>query len=130
MKAKMSRKKAHAISFILFLVGIGAMILIQDWWPSIALVVGLPIAVRQYLLGRVFDTVVSLFVFIGIFITVQFDIRWQLLLPILFTVGGIYIFFREFFGGTSVTEADDEEDLNHEIEEDQHKKDKDEDKKD
>jgi len=118
----MSRKKAQALSLILFLFGMAVLVYTQSWWPSIMLVIGLPIALRQYLLGRSYDMAVSLFVFVGVFVTVQFDISWRILLPILFTLGGLYIFFREFFGGTSVTEAEEEEDLNQEIEEEQHKK--------
>ncbi len=122
-RPKMSRKKAHVISFLFFIVGIGILLLMKSWWPSIALVLGISIAVRQYLLGRMFDMIVSLFIFLGIFITIQFDIHWRALLPILFTLGGIYIFFREFFGGKSVSESEQEEDLSYEIEEDEkHKK--------
>lgn len=120
----MSKKKAQAYSLVLFLIGLALLIFLGNWWPSIMLVVGLPIALRQYLLGRLYDMAISLFVFVGVFVTVQFDIAWKVLLPTLLTIGALYIFFREFFGGTSTTEGEEEEDLNHEIEEDQEKKSK------
>ena len=115
---KMSKKKAHAFSLALFLVGLGILTYIKVWWPPIMLVVGIPLAFRQYLLGRTYDMIVSLVVFLGVFITVQFQIKWNVLLPVLFTLGGIYIFFREFFGPKDSREIEKEEDINKEIEED------------
>lgn len=113
---KTSRKKAHSIGFALFLIGIGLLFIFQSWWPAIALVIGLSIAVKKYLLHEFFDMIVALVIFIGIFVTVQFaSSKW--VLPVLFILGGSYIFFREFFGGSSLPESDREEDLNHEIEE-------------
>src|SRR5829696_7329702 len=91
-----TKKTAKAVSFALFLIGLAALIYIGIWWPGIMLAVGIPLAVRQYLLGRHYDMAISLFVFIGVFITVQFDISWEILLPVLFTLGGIYILFREY----------------------------------
>jgi hypothetical protein len=123
MRPLLSRKKANAYSFSLFLVGLALLIIFENWWPGIMLAVGLPVALHQLLLGRTYDMALSLFVFVGAFVSVQFDIAWKILIPTLLSIGAVYIFFREFFGGTSITESEDEEDLNHEIEEEQHKKD-------
>ncbi len=82
------------------------------------LIVGLPLALRQFLLGRTYDTIVTLLVFVGTFVTVQFDISWKIFLPVLFTLGAIYILFREFMGPDETPEDEKEEALNHEIEED------------
>ncbi|MBI3220770.1 MAG: hypothetical protein HYZ44_14745 [Bacteroidetes bacterium] len=114
-----SKKKAKAISVALFLISLAITSYLGTWWPSIMLVIGIPLALRQYLLGRHYDMGVSLFVFIGVFVTVQFDISWEILLPVLFAIGGIYILFREFLESKEGL-AEEEEDINHEIEEDQH----------
>ena len=116
-KQRTSKKKAHALSFAIFLVGLAILTLTKSWWPSIMLAIGIPLALRQYLLGKIYDMAISLVVFLGVFITVQFNIKWDILLPILFTLGGIYIFFKEFFGPKEETEHDREKDLNKEIEE-------------
>ena len=116
-KVLMSKRKAHALSFALFLVGLAILTLTKSWWPSIMLAIGLPLALRQYLFGRIYDMIVSLVIFVGVYITVQFQIKWDILLPVLFTIGGIYIFFREFFGPKDYTEADKEENKNKEFEE-------------
>ncbi len=117
-----SHRKAQTLAIILFLFGLVILILTQNWWPGIMLAAGFPIILRQFLLGRIHDVGISLFIFVGTFISVQFEIAWKILLPVLFSLGGIYILFREFFGGCSISEAEEEEDHNLEIEEDQQKK--------
>ena len=113
-----SRKKAHALSTALFLVGIGVLIFTGNWWPGIMLAVGLPIALRQFLLGSTYDMCVTLLVFVGTFVTVAFDISWRIFLPILFTIGAIYILCRELMEQDEEgDEEEKEEDASHEIEE-------------
>lgn len=114
----MSRKKAHSLSFLIFLIGLAIITYFKYWWPAIMLVIGIPIATRQYLVGRRFDMIISLIVFLGAFITVQFSIKWEIVLPVLFTIGGLYVFFKEFFGPKDTDEEEKEEDKNIEIEED------------
>lgn len=112
-----SKKTAKRYSFALFLVGLALLTYLQSWWPAIMLVIGIPLALRQALTGRHYDMGITLFVFIGVFVTVQFDISWEILLPVLFTLGGIYVFFREYIESKEVSEQESEEDLNVEIEE-------------
>jgi len=116
-----SRKRARAFSAALFLICLAALILMEHWidfwWPGIMLAIGLPLALRQYLLGRTYDTVVTLLVFIGTFVTVEFDISWNVFLPIIFTLGAVYILLREAFEDSPPPEPEQEEELNHEIEE-------------
>ena len=120
----MSKRKAHSLSFALFLIGLAIITYFKYWWPGIMLTVGIPIALKQYLDGKRFDMIVSLIVFLGAFITVQFDIKWEVVLPVLFTIGGLYVFFREFFGPKDITEADIEENQNKEIEEEKEEEEK------
>ncbi len=117
-----SRKRAHTLSTALFLIGLAILSFTGIWWPGIMLVVGVPLALRQYLLGRNYDMMVTLLVFVGTFVTVQFDISWQVFLPTLFSIGAIYLLFREFFGPDETTEDEKEEELNCEIEEEKKKK--------
>ncbi|HKZ00390.1 MAG TPA: hypothetical protein VI728_00770 [Syntrophales bacterium] len=117
-----SRKTAKALSFAFFLFGIAALSFLGKWWPGIMLAIGLPLALREYLLGRRYDMAVTIFVFVGVFVTVQFNVAWKIILPILFTLGGIYVLFREYLENKEITIVEEEEDINIEIEEDQHKK--------
>jgi predicted membrane protein len=116
-----SDRTAKAYSLALFIAGLAILTYLRSWWPGIMLVVGIPLSLRQYLSGRHYDMYVTLFVSIGVFITVAFSISWEVLLPILFSIGAIYIFFREFLEGKPHTEVEEEEELNAEIEEDNKK---------
>jgi hypothetical protein len=117
-----SKKRAQAYCSALLLVGLAILALTEAWWPGIMLVIGLPLALRQYLLGRIYDMLVTLLVFVGTFITVQFDISWRVFLPILLTLGAIYILFREYVEANAENEEEREEDTNREIEERKKKK--------
>lgn len=115
-----SKKKAGTLSTALFLIGLAVLVFTENWWPGIMLAVGLPLALRQYLLGRTYDMCISLLVFIGTFVTVQFDISWRVFLPILFTIGAIYILCREFLAPDDAdreNEIEKDENIQHEIEE-------------
>lgn len=114
-----SSKKGKLLSLLLFGVGLMIVTYFKEWWPGIMLVMGVPLALYQFLQGRHYDTFISLFVFCGVFFTVQFDVAWEVVLPVLFVIGGIYIFFREFIEFRS--EPEEEENLNKEIEEEKRK---------
>ncbi len=121
-KQLMSKRRAKVVTTALFLVGLAFVAYLKTWWPGIMLAIGLPLALRQYLLGRHYDMGVTLFVFVGVFVTVQFDISWEILLPVLFALGGVYLLFREFLESKEESLEEKEEDVNQEIEEDQHQK--------
>lgn len=121
-KSITSKRTAKRYSFAVFLVGLAVITYLQSWWPGIMLVIGIPLALRQALTGRHYDMGITLFVFLGVFITVQFNVSWEILLPVLFTLGGIYVFFREYIENKEITEEESEKDLNAEIEEEEHKK--------
>jgi len=119
-----SKRRAQILSTALFLLALATLIVIEqwqpaiEWWPAIMLVVGLPLALRQYLLGRNYDMTITLLIFVGTFITVEFDISWRIFLPSLLTIGAIYILIREWTDSNEETEEEKEENSQHEIEED------------
>lgn len=115
---KTSYKRAKAISGSLFLVGLAILSFNNLWWPGILLVIGLPMALRQFLLGRVYDMSLSLVIFVGAFVASGYHISWDILLTVLFVLGAIYILVREFTNPSASTEPEEEEALNIEIEED------------
>lgn len=116
-----SMKTAKFLSLALFLIGLAILTYLENWWPGIMLVIGLSLAFREYLLGRRYDMIITLFVFVGVFISVFFS--WsRYLLPVLFTIRGIYIFFRDYIESSFPSEEAAEESINEEIEEEQHKK--------
>ncbi len=112
-----SRKRALYFSTVLFAINLSILIFTNHWWPGIMLAIGLPFSLRQYLLGRSYDTFISLIVFVGTFVTVSYDISWQIFLPVLFTLGAIYLVFQEFIAVLGETEEEKEEDISHEVDE-------------
>jgi predicted membrane protein len=112
-----SRKSAKIVALIIFLLGLALLTYLGNWWPAVMLVVGIPLAILQWLQGRRYDVYITLFVFIGAFVTVQFNIQWQVILPVLFTLGGIYIFFREYIESRTAVEEEQAPDEDLEIEE-------------
>jgi hypothetical protein len=112
-----SKKRAKALASALFLIGLAILAFTGFWWPAIMLVIGVPLALRQYLLGRSGDALLTLIISGGVFITYQFDLSWDILLPILFSLGAIFILFREFVEAKEVPLEEQEEDINCEIEE-------------
>ncbi|MCI5052865.1 MAG: hypothetical protein MRY21_07015 [Simkaniaceae bacterium] len=112
-----SRRRAKAISSAIFFIGLAIIAFRFNWWPAILVPIGISLAVRQYLLGRYRDMTLSLVIFIGAFVTSQFNVSWEIILPIIFVISAIYILAREFLEPTN--EVESEEDLNDEISEDQ-----------
>ena len=88
--------KAKAISTALFLIGLAIIFFIDSYWPGIMIVIGIPLALKQFLQGRFHDAAISLFVFIGFFIIAQFNISWKILIPILFIMAAVYILCKEW----------------------------------
>ena len=105
------RHRAKLIALIIFLILLILFALTDMLWPGLMLAVGIPLAIFQYVQGRFYDMGITLFVFIGAFITVQFDIQWEVLLPVLFAIGGIYIFFREWVESRTEEETEEEIEL-------------------
>jgi len=115
---KVSQKRAKALSSSLFLILLALISFTGSWWPGIMIVVGLPLALRQFLLGRTYDMGLTLVLFIGAFILSSgYDISWNTLLPVLFTIGAIYTLAREFITPNPTTEPEEEESLSKELEE-------------
>lgn len=108
----LSKRKADAISNGVFLVGIGILIYLNSWWPSLLLVLWATVGTRQYLTGRFFDLVVSTIILVGLFVVTFFRLDWTVLVPVLFVLGGIYIIYREY----SLAEAIEPEDITRELE--------------
>ena len=116
-----SHKKAKNISVALFLLALAILSYNGNWWPGILLGIGIPLAFKQYLSGKKYDVVITLLVFIGGFFCVSQQLSEHIILPILFIIGAIYILSRDWIEATTLSEKEQEEDKNEEIEETQSK---------
>jgi hypothetical protein len=68
MHLRVSKRKASAISTAMLLVLLAVNSLTNNWWPYIYITIGAPLFARQYLLGRTYDSIMSLTIFGGLFL--------------------------------------------------------------
>lgn len=118
----LSKKKADAISNGVFLICLAILFYTGAWWPSILAALWATLATRQFLTGRLYDLFISTCILFGLFLFYYLNVNWSILIPILFTVGGIYIIFREYYYAESTGPEDEK---NEEIEKEMEEKDND-----
>lgn len=111
-----SHRKADAVANGLLLIGLGILFYTQAWWPGILLVIWVNVATRQFLTARYYDFAMSTIILVGLFVIMLYKVEWNLLLPILFVLGGIYIIFREYFLPSGPEGEDKAEEIQHDIE--------------
>ncbi len=116
-KPLIAKNKAKALSTALFLIGLAVIFFIDSWWPGIMIVIGIPLALKQFLQGRFHDAAISLFVFVGFFIIAQFNISWKILIPILFIMAAVYILCKEWVTAESGEDEGDKPTIDIEDEE-------------
>ena len=104
-----SKRKSNAIANGVFLAAIGVLLYTNLWWPGLLIAIWWSLATRQFLCQRTYDLIISSIILLGLFIVTIFHFSWDILMPVLFVVGGIYIIFREYFF------AEDEEDISEKI---------------
>jgi hypothetical protein len=98
-KAFFSKNKADAISNALFFILLGMMIYSASFWPFILIAFWVWLGSRQFLTGRVYDLAISTLLFIGLFFVDYFELKWSILMPVIFVVGGLYLILREYYFG-------------------------------
>jgi len=113
---KITKRKANGVGMGILLVGLGILMYLNTWWPEIMLVIGVSLSVKQYLRGRLYDIIVTIFVCGGTYVYYKTPVPWDILMPILFVVGGIYVISREIFFPTWREGEEEVEDVRLEIE--------------
>lgn len=113
-----SAKRARGFSISIFLIGLGIISITGELWPGIMLVIGAALVTRQLLLRKYYETLISIVVFGGVFITEQFALNWKAIWPVLFFTSALFVLMREYVDSKVASEDQKEEDLNHELEED------------
>ena len=112
-----SQKRAKVFANTIFLIGLAIVIYLHSYWPGLLLVLGTSLALKQYLLGRFHDMMLTLVIYITSFIIAGLHIAWDILIPVLLVLGGIYVLCKEWVESSFTSEAEKEYDLNKEIEE-------------
>lgn len=112
-----SSSRAKGFSIALFLLGLGIISITNNWWPDVMLVIGASLALRQLLLRKYYEAVVSVIIFFGIFFTDKYTLPWKVVWPVIFFTSAVFVLMREYVDAKLAGEDQKEEDLNHEIEE-------------
>lgn len=90
-----SRRKANGITLLTLFVGVGILFASGFWWPGTILVLGGTLAARQLLRNRMTDLVLTLFVFISLFLSVWIQINWELFMPVILSLAALTLAIRE-----------------------------------
>lgn len=93
----MKRSRVEAIGNGVFLILLGVLFYFNWWWPGILVAVWASLATRQVLSSRMQDLLLSTFLLGTLFIVAFFRLSWDLITPILFVLGGLYLILREFY---------------------------------
>lgn len=115
-KGKLSNRRARSFGTSIFLIGLAVLSFTDQWWPNIMLVIGLSLCIKQFLQKRIYDGILSIIIFGGVFVIYEFQFSMKILLPILFVSAALFLLVRELLQKN--TESELEEDINIEIEED------------
>jgi hypothetical protein len=110
-----SKHKADILSILVLVIGLIALYYLNRWWPDCLLLFWLTLSSRQYLRGRYYDIILTTFVFGGLFLHYYVHVVWNILLPVLFTIGAIYLIFREYTVFKVRSGNDQIEDMNTEM---------------
>ncbi len=91
--------KANILGLLTLILGICILIPLKKLWPEIILVLGTARALRQLVLGRHYDVVVTLAIFSIVFVTWAFNMLWGILisLPTIFVVAAALLLLRDFY---------------------------------
>ncbi len=95
MTPPLPQKKARAYSLAFMLLILAIITYWNVWWPGVLLAIGLPSALKQGLMKKYADMSVSLIVFVGSFIAVQFGMGGKIIAAILLFSGSLYVFIKE-----------------------------------
>lgn len=118
----LSKKKAFAISNGVFLIGLGILFYTNTWWPGILAVVWSSLIFRQGCTGRLYDFIISSIILLTLFFIALFNLKWDVLMPVLFVIGGIYIIFREYFFAEDTNGEDKAQEIKDDIDDERQSK--------
>ena len=120
MHPSLSKRRSTIITLIIFLVLLLVNSLSGYWWPYIYITIGTPVISKQFLSGRLYESIVTFTVFFGLFSVINFEIDWSTILPVVFTISALMILFREFCNPYAAKEPELEEDQSLEAMEEDH----------
>ncbi len=94
-----SPKAAHIITIAVVILGVAALFYFRMLWPESLLVIGLGLAVKQFLARHIFDPIATLVIFGAMYIATKWNVGWTVLIPLpaLIFVLGAFVVIHEYF---------------------------------
>ncbi len=113
-----SRKRASKIYTAILLVGLAFLFIIQNWWPSILLVIGTALGIKQLLVGKKWDATLTFLIFYGLFSINFINVPWRILVPAVMLIIAFYIVTKEWIDDKRIpTEKETDEEIQKQLEE-------------
>ncbi len=106
MKIKTSKKRASAISVSLLFIFLAFNIYKDNWVPYFALTIGVPLACRFFLAGRLLNALISLWIPVGFVIVFVFELNFEGYIPMFFLGAASFILLREFMFSNTTKATD------------------------
>lgn len=91
----MSEQRADAVGKGVFLIGLGLLFLFNFWWPGILLVILASLGVRHLILGKFWEFVLLVALFVLLFVISFYHFEERYIIPALLIIGGTYFIIRE-----------------------------------
>ena len=85
----MSKEKSDSISGGIFLVGLGALFLLDWFWPGILLLIGVVGLVHESMQGKVWSGLAALLILGGLTVVFTFNWNWSMVFPIVLISLGV-----------------------------------------
>lgn len=114
-----THQRANSISSGVFLISLGILFYTNQWWPGILAALAVTLGVKDTLRGRYYDLALSVLIFGGLFVFFTFSPRWSVAVPVLFTLAGIWLIFRELFVRKERSPEDFAADVSQQVSEDE-----------
>jgi hypothetical protein len=90
---------ANAVFISLSVGSLFYLVYHEIWWPSVLLALWLSLSARQLLTGRKCDFALTSAVLLSLYVTESFALDYALFVPVVLSITGVYILFRELFYG-------------------------------
>ncbi len=115
-----THSRANTIAAGVFLICLGFLFYTNWWWPGILLAIAVSTSIKDYLRGRIYDMVLSIAIFGGLFAFFYFNADMTVAVPVLLTLAGIFLIVRELYFRKPRTSEDRTEDVSQQISDESH----------
>lgn len=115
----LSHRKARAYSFTLFFLGLAILTYFNFVWPWILLLIGVVLGLKSFSLGKIYEGLMNLFIFLSLTIGYLYKLSWGVAIPVILVIASIFEIYKAYKDEIELSIDETIEDKKHEFEEDQ-----------